>query len=241
MEKIGTHIFTVQPFEVDFKRRLTLPLLINNLLNTAGHHADARGFGMKHINLENHTWVLSRLALELSRLPQEGETVKIQTWIEGVMRSFTQRNFQIDGEGGETIGYARTVWAMIDMETRKPVSLAGQTIEQYICDKTCPIGKPGKILPPQGNPSSSFIVKYSDLDINKHLNSAKYVEHIMDELSIEEINEKEITRFEIEYAEECRFGERINVTKASDAEKGETIILSKEGGDTACKCKIRFS
>lgn len=240
MDKVGTHIFTVQPFEVDFKGDLTFPLFISNLLNTAGHHADERGFGIKHLNLEHHTWVLSRLALELDRLPQNGETIKMQTWIEGVMRSFTQRNFQIEGEDGQKIGYARSIWAMIDLETRKPVSLAGQVIEQFICDKECPIGKSGKIIMPQGDMTSNFIVKYSDLDINQHMNSAKYVEHIMDEFNIEEIAEKKMKRFEIEYAEECRFGERIRVIRKNVSEEETIIAMAKEVGEVACKCRILF-
>lgn len=47
----------------------------------------------------------------------------IQTWVENVYRLFTDRNFAILDHEGNAVGYARSVWAMISMETRKPADL----------------------------------------------------------------------------------------------------------------------
>lgn len=240
MELIGTHTFTVQPFEVDFRGEITLALIISNLLNTAGHHANERGFGIKQLNQSGNTWVLSRLVVEMSRMPQEGESVKIETWIESVIRSFTQRNFCVIGEDGSVIGYAKSFWAMINMESRRPASLIEQHLERFFCDKECPIERAGKISAPTEGEESHIIVKYSDLDVNKHLNSAKYVEHIFNAFDIKELEGQTFKRMEIEYLEECRFGESIRITKAKTSEKEYLIAMSKESGETACKSRILF-
>ncbi len=238
MELIGTHTFTVQPFEVDFRGEITLALIISNLLNTAGHHANERGFGIKQLNQSGNTWVLSRLVIEMSRMPQEGETVKIETWIESVIRSFTQRNFCIKGEGEEILGYAKSFWAMINMESRRPASLAEQHLERFFCDKDCPIERAGKISVSTEGDKSYINIKYSDLDINKHLNSAKYVEHILNAFDMEELEGQTIKRLEMEYLEECRFGETIQITKTKVSGKEYLINMAKESGETACKSKI---
>ena len=135
--KVGEYHFTIRPFEVDFRNKLTLPLLINYLLNVAGYHADARGFGMEKINKDNRSWVLSRIAIELYKYPINNDEIMIQTWVENVMKMFTLRNFAIIGKNNEIYGYAKTVWAMIDTETRKPVSLTDEKINSFICDTFC--------------------------------------------------------------------------------------------------------
>ena len=69
--------------------------------------------------------------------------------MENVYRLFTDRNFAIYGKDGKVYGYARSVWAMINMDTRKPadlLSLHGGDIVDYIeTEKACPIEKPGRI------------------------------------------------------------------------------------------------
>ena len=61
------------------------------------------------------------------------------------IRLFTDRNFAITDKEGKKIGYARSVWAMISMNTRKPadlLALHSGSIVDYVCDEPCPIEKP---------------------------------------------------------------------------------------------------
>ena len=133
--KVGTYSFVAEPFHVDFTGRLFMGVLGNHLLNCAGFHATERGFGMAELNESNYTWVLSRLAIELEDMPAQYEEFSVDTWVENVYRLFTDRNFAIYGKDGKVYGYARSVWAMINMDTRKPadlLSLHGGDIVDYI-------------------------------------------------------------------------------------------------------------
>ncbi len=121
--RIGTYQFVAEPFHVDFNGRLTMGVLGNHLLNCAGFHANDRGFGIATLNEDNYTWVLSRLAIELDEMPYQYENFSVQTWVENVYRLFTDRNFAIIDKDGKKIGYARSVWAMINLNTRKPADL----------------------------------------------------------------------------------------------------------------------
>ena len=73
---------------------------------------------------------------------------------------------------------------MINMDTRKPadlLSLHGGDIVDYIeTEKACPIEKPGRIKVSSCMPVRSMDVYYSDIDINGHVNSIKYIEHVLD-------------------------------------------------------------
>ena len=198
--KIGTYQFVAEPFHVDFTGRLTMGVLGNHLLNCAGFHASERGFGIAEINENHYTWVLSRLAIELEDMPRQYEDFSINTWIENVYRLFTDRNFELQDKNGKTIGYARSVWAMISMETRKPadlISLHGNNLGQYVSDRECPIDKPGRIKVSVDAPVEEYQTRYSDIDINGHVNSIKYIEHILDLFPMDTFKEKQVKRFEM--------------------------------------------
>ena len=167
--RIGTYSFIAEPFHVDFTGRLTLGVLGNHLLNCAGFHASERGFGMATVNEENYTWVLSRLAIEMKEMPRQYESFSIDTWVEDVYRLFTNRNYAIRDKDGHPIGYARSVWAMINMHTRRPIDLLsvnGGSIREFICDAPCPIDTPSRIKVNAGNETASLRAKYSDIDVN---------------------------------------------------------------------------
>ena len=122
-ELIDSYPFFVEPFHVDFTGRIFLGVLGNHMLNAAGNHSQRRGWGIGALNETRHTWVLSRLAIEMNEMPRQYEHCEVRTWVKSVMRYFTNRNFSIHRADGTPLGYARSVWAMIDLETRQPCNL----------------------------------------------------------------------------------------------------------------------
>ena len=235
--KVGTYDFVAEP------GHLTMSVLGNHLLNCAGFHAADRGFGIASLNENHYTWVLSRLAIELEELPFQYESFSVQTWVENVYRLFTDRNFSILNKDGKTIGYARSVWAMISMETRKPadlLTLHGGSIVDYVCDKECPIEKPGRIKISDKAVSTDYQTKYSDIDINGHVNSIKYIEHILDLFPIEVFKEKRIKRFEMAYVAESYYGDTLAFFKEEENEYEYNIEVKKNGDEIVCRSKVIF-
>ena len=243
-EKVGTYQFVAEPFHVDFTGKLTMGVLGNHLLNCAGFHAADRGFGIATLNDSHYTWVLSRLAIELERMPKEYEHFTIQTWVENVYRLFTDRNFAILDAEGNPIGYARSIWAMIDMDTRKPadlLSLHGGQITDYICkDKECPIDKPGRIKVAQKELVGEHKALYSDIDINGHVNSIKYIEHILDLFPMEVFKEKRIKRFEMAYSAESYYGNVLSFYREQTGNDEYDVEVMKNGAEVVCRSKVKF-
>ena len=241
--KIGTYSFVAEPFHVDFTGRLTMGVLGNHLLNCAGFHATERGFGIATLNESNYTWVLSRLAIELEEMPLQYESFSVQTWIENVYRLFTDRNFAILNKDGKPIGYARSIWAMISMDTRKPadlLSLHNGSIVDYICQKECPIEKPGRIKVNQKELAGEVVTKYSDIDINGHVNSVRYIEHILDLFPLEIFREKRIRRFEMAYNAESYYGDTLAFYKEQVSENEYDIEVKKNGQEVVVRSKVIF-
>lgn len=241
--KIGTYRFVAEPFHVDFNGRLTMGVLGNHLLNCAGFHASDRGFGIATLNEDNYTWVLSRLAVELDEMPYQYEEFSVQTWVENVYRLFTDRNFAIIGKDGKKIGYARSVWAMINLNTRKPadlLTLHGGSIVDYVCDEPCPIDKPSRIKVTSTHPVAALTAKYSDIDINGHVNSIRYIEHILDVFPIELYKTKHIRRFEMAYVAESYFGDELLFFCDEVSENEYHVEVKKNGGEVVCRSKVLF-
>lgn len=233
-----------EPFHVDFTEKLTMGVLGNHLLNCAGIHAAERGFGIAELNENHYTWVLSRLAVEMEEMPRAYEKFSIRTWVENVYRLFTDRNFEIVNAAGKPIGYARSIWAMISMETRKPadlLALHGGGITDYICDKECPIEKAGRVKVNEAEPVARYTAKYGDIDLNGHVNSVKYIEHALNLFPLEMFREKSLRRFEVAYVAESYYGDTLCFYREQVGEGEYDIEIKKNDTEVVVRIKMIFN
>jgi medium-chain acyl-[acyl-carrier-protein] hydrolase len=241
--KVGRYKFLAEPFHVDLNGELPIDLLGNSLINTADFHSDPRGFGVTFLKEKNCTWVLSRLAVEINRPPRIYEKFQIETWCEKIYRFFTDRNFIIYGEDGEKIGYARSVWAVINLTTRKPLDLlsleSGHLADYIETEMQCPIEKPSRIKLHEGEMVRQYKAQYSDIDINGHFNSIKYMQHILDLFPAERYRKQHVQRFEIAYVAESTENDTLSFYKEEVNENNINIEVKRKD-EVACRCKIIF-
>ena len=250
MEKIGKYEFIAEPFHCDFSGHLCLGSLGNQMLNAADFHSTDRGFGMKYLMTIHRSWVLSRLAIEMTEMPQQYERFTIETWVEDALKFFTQRNFQVSGTDGKVYGYGRSVWAMIDTETRQPsdiLSIDNGAINQWIeSEKPCPIEKGDRVkMSNDAELVRTIDTYYSDIDINGHVNSVKYIEHVIDLWDIPWYKEHRIKRFDIAYVAETHQGDKLSFYREQTGEQMFCVRLVKTDQSTkqdteVCRCKIMF-
>ncbi len=109
--------------EVDLTKKATIFTLGDCILHAAGEDADQIGFGVRELQRKNMTWVLSRMAVEVYRFPEEYERYTIGTWVGEISRLMTTRNFVVHDADDRRIAAASTCWAMIDMQSRLPLDL----------------------------------------------------------------------------------------------------------------------
>lgn len=240
---IGKYEFGIDAYLTDFRGKATLPMIGGFMLQAATKHAEERGFGYSSMTSQRKVWVLSRLAIEVFDYPKNDTVFVIKTWIVSVNRLFTERHFAFEDTEGKELGYGRSLWASIDLETRKPTNLLElYGLSDYInSEREARIDALSKIplLKDSCDIASSFVVKYSDVDINKHLNSMKYIEHFVDIFDIDMFREKEIRRMEINYVSEGHYGTKLDILKREEGQ--DTYILEMRDGDTnVCSSKIKW-
>ncbi len=246
MEKVGRYEFLAEPFHCDFAGRLFIGHLGNHMLNAADFHSTDRGFGIKYLQTMNRSGVLSRLAIQREDGPQQYDRFVVETWVESAMRYFTSRNFRVVGLNGHTFGYGRSIWAMIDTESRQPTdifSIDDGAINQWIeKEKECPIAKGGRVkMPDEVVHVRSIETYYNDVDINGHINSVKYIEHLLDLWPVDWYREHSLRRLEIAYVAEAHGGDRLDFYRADIGNEATDIEVRKNGGDAVCRARVQFN
>lgn len=230
MKNVGEFHFVSESYQLDFRGRVTIPMIGNYLLHAASTHAADRGFGYTDMTEKHTAWVLSRLALEITSYPGMSEELTVYTWVDEVGRLFTSRCFELADGKGNTFGFARSIWAAIDLQTRRPTLLDAESLNVYLSDRPCPIEKPGKIAAAESvSEGVPYRVKYSDLDVNGHLNSIKYMEHLLDLFDLEMFRHREIRRFEIAYQSEGRYGMELALHQAQVSADKYDMAICHEG------------
>lgn len=230
--------FHVFQQDIDCSNRMSVMALVRAILNAACMAADDNGFGTIQLNEKGLTWVLSRISIEMERYPESEHDFVITTWIENCGNLVSTRNFRIEDPEGDFLGSACSLWSVIDMETRQPINL--QTIPELfevIVNESVPVSKPRHIaLPIEADEVIAHRVVYSDLDFNRHVNSTRYIEWMMNVVPMPIIEEHEIKGCSINYSAEVHYGEEVDVLQKT--EELCTKCGVKKGDKVLCSMKI---
>lgn len=222
-----THSYTLTAGESNAEGYMPLTLLVERIIEVATEHANALGIGYATLIRQNIGWVLSRLSVEMDSMPEINENYTLTTWIESYNRRFSERNFVITGDGGKTFGYARTVWVAMDFATRTVADLTSLERESFpTAELPCPMAKTPRIgALPADAVSSKYTFKYCDLDFNRHVNTVRYMELLLNQWTLDFHDAHRTERFDIAFMRESYFGETVEV-------------LVKETEPDAFRCEI---
>lgn len=239
LSKVGRYEFLAEPFHCDFSKRLFMGHLGNHMLNAADFHSNDRGYGMNYLNPIHKTWVLSRLAIEMNEMPKSYDKFFVETWVESTMKFFTSRNFSVVGEDGHQYGYGKSIWAMIDTDTRQPTDILaihdGLILKYVETEKECPIARSSRVkMGENAKLVRSINTYYNDVDVNGHINSVKYIEHVLDLFSLEWYKQYRLKRLDIAYVAESHQGDVLNFYQ-------EDISSENDSNNTEKVCQIRIT
>lgn len=232
--------YNIVASDCNAQREVTLPFLANKILDVATEHADILGIGYADITPKNQAWVLARLALEMDKYPKPYDTLIIETWIEGINKHFSERNFCIKDNKGKIYGYARSVWFVIDLTTRKSLDISSfEHLRDCLGERECPIAKIGKVRPIISGEGFTHKVKAGDIDYNRHFNSGKQIEHIVNLVPMTDLDTKYISRFEISYMNEAHFNQELSLLRCEEAPDNYSAEMKPvDGAATICRCRI---
>lgn len=208
-DKSFTMEFYLSAGEAGPEQVLPVSLLMSRLIEVATAHANRVGAGYEVLAKSGIAWVLSRVTIEMDSYPAIDTSYSVTTWVEDVNRRFSTRCYCIRHADGTVAGYARTVWVVINMADRTmgDISVAS-TIADIVTDLPCPIARAGRHKPVE-NPTRvrEYTFLYSDIDSNRHVNTVRYVQLLMNRWPLGFYDEHRVRRLEMSFMHESYFGE----------------------------------
>ena len=211
----------------DANDNLTFKSILNIFQDVASIHGELLGVGYEAMLEKNLYWVLSRIKIDILKMPQPNQTVVVETWPQEKNRVDFDRDLKILSESGEALIIGTSKWCVIDtvrrmLQRTDNVNFVGHG--DYIQEKNYQ-EKFGKIVLPEGDktPKFSYIVRFSDLDHNQHMNNTHYAT-----LAQNAVENKFATHFEINFNAECILGDEIMVKIISQANE-EFVVGSVKG------------
>lgn len=215
----------------DYLSKLKMSQAFILMQDVAEKSAVSAGMGREEMIKDNRSFVLSRMTLEVSRMPDIYETFTLMTWPKGLMKMFYLRDYLFTA-GEETLIKARAVWAVLDLKTRKLVVDKKGTDIFDVDEKRESISYvPGKIrMPEPGEPVGEVNATYSLTDPNGHINNTRYIEWIYDFLPDGFLERNQSYRVDINYVNEVYYKDKIKIY----CYVGENIIIEGRVSDKVC-------
>lgn len=202
--------------DVTMQRNLRPSVLMRWLQEVSIAHTEALGAGRAKTLDKGALWVVCRVLLEIENLPCYDETVTLSSWAGDTMRVLFPRYYELTDKGGTPLVKASAVWLLMDAKKRKMVfpENYGVVVPGIKTGREIPLSF-GVSLGEQEK-TKRFKVAYSQVDINGHMNNAKYLDCMEDVLGKDFLDTHMLKTLEIEFKSEIKYGASVRLEYSID-------------------------
>lgn len=235
--------FQIRSYDVDFRRRATAQAICRAFLEAAWNHAEQLGFGFAALASQNRLWVLARLLVEIDVYPRWGEKVRLSTWPRGFSTLFALRDFELHDNSQRRLAAGASSWLVLDAASHRPQrpDKIGLRIPSEPA-RAAVRRDPGKLATPESAAVAlSAHARYSDIDVNEHVNSAKYIGWLLDSYSTEFHQAHSLRSIELNYTGETRWGDTVSIAsqQLSSVEFAHSIVRTDQS--EVCRALLRWT
>jgi medium-chain acyl-[acyl-carrier-protein] hydrolase len=233
----------IESFDVDILGRLRPQMLFSYLLNSAWNHTRGTNYGYEALTAKNLIWVLIKVQIVIKRLPEWGEHIAIRTWGKETVRFYALRDFIVLSEAGEKLVSATSSWMILDQTSGRPKRFDPKT-------DSFP-WKPGKdeivtgLEKVQGinggKKLAQFRVCFSDIDMNRHVNSAKYLQWMIDSHSYGHLENTELRAVDLSFLSEALPNDEVEVFSEETDEQELCSVRRISDGKELCRGRFEWS
>ncbi len=217
--------------DVDVNGEWRFSGMFSAMQEVAAAHCDGYGLGLRDLRGQNLAWVVTRARLRLERVPAAGETVVVRTWPKPPRHAFFPRYYRFF-VAGEPVGAASMLYAQLDLETRRMAKPWLNGNDELTCALEPPLPLPGNLPAPDGPAESAArTARYSDVDVNGHVNNARYLDWFCDCFPMEWHRERRLTDVLVHYDREVIPGE--TVALSLNREDAQSVLRGTSEG-TLC-------
>ena len=167
--------------EVDATLCMKLPVLFQWFQRAALHHSERVGLRSERMMADGGVWILSRMRVEIRRLPRFRETVTVRTWHKGSVGFRAGRDFILLC-GDEPLAAATSQWLFYDLARKRIVKIPREVAEPYTRESEDVLADGAidfavdKSFTPQR--TITITTREGDIDPNGHVNNTVYPEYL---------------------------------------------------------------
>ncbi|PRQ46511.1 putative oleoyl-[acyl-carrier-protein] hydrolase [Rosa chinensis] len=244
--------FSIRSYEIGADRTASIETLMNHLQETALNHVKTAGllgdgFGSTpEMSIRNLIWVVTKMQVKVDRYPTWGDVVQVDTWVSASGKNGMRRDWIIhDCKTGQILTRASSVWVMMNKLTRRLSKIPDEVrseIEPYFMNSAPVVEEDGRKLQKLDDNTADFVhtgltPRWSDLDINQHVNNVKYIGWILESAPLPILESHELSSMTLEYRRECG---RDSVLQSLTAVSGAEIGHLASTGNVECQHLLRL-
>ncbi len=230
--------FTVAVDETDYRELLKPSAVLQYFQDLATAHANKLGVGYNDLLKQDKCWVISRLGYRVNKYPSLGEEISAITFPKKPRIVDVNRDYYVTDKDGNGLISGTSKWCVIGISDRNIKKCKDLfPYEDAFFNPAEPFEngnrkiKPLEELGVEIKRGGEFTVGITDLDRNRHMNNARYGDAVLNSCGIDELNEKKIASFDINFISELFVGDKFIVSRA-DAEEETYFEALKDGSET---------
>ncbi|MDE6540697.1 MAG: hypothetical protein K2L74_01655 [Muribaculaceae bacterium] len=221
--------------EADAHSLMPVTLLVERVIEIATRHANCLDVGYDDLKTAGIGWVFSRMSALIERYPRINEEYALNTWIESYNRHFCERCFDMVDAAGSLLASVRCTFVAIDMKNRTMADLASFEREAIpTLDRPCAVRPAPRMRRlPKDCEQRALHFGYCDIDFNRHVNTVRYIERVLDHWPLAHHDRNAVRRIDIAFSHELLYGEeatlRVAPADGADGSAHECEIIAPDG------------
>lgn len=220
--------------------RVRFDVLADWQQDVGADHAAHFGLAIDELMAKGLAWVLRRLTWNIHQLPAMNTDVAIETWPAGRDRMFFHRDFRLTNDSGALLMAANARWGLFDLETRRAAGIPDWIAEKVAVVDDRAADFPTGPVPALGTGNGDVeerpvIPRWSDLDLNGHVNNARLVSWLFEGLPRPVVADGALTNLDMAFRFECKLDDPV-VSRAVALGSGRyrhALVNAETGKDIA--------
>ena len=211
MDLLHTTQYTVTELHADCFDRCKPSSILRFAQDAAGEHCVKLGADWDSMAAKNYFWAVIRQKLVIARLPRTGETVTLKTWPMPARAAYPRATEGFD-ENGNSLFKLISIWVIMDMTTRTMVLPGKSGIDVPGTVFGTELKAPGSLSAGEYEEEALRTVTFSELDINGHMNNARYLDWLCDLRSAEFHRDHPMKEVTVCYMSEALEGQQLRLS-----------------------------
>lgn len=180
MKPVFRQEYEITAFHLDCFGRAKPSVLLHFAQEAAGAHCLELAADWDTLAARHMFWAVTRQKLQITRLPRLGEVITVETWPMPTTKvAYPRSTVAYDQEGNEVFR-AISLWVLMNTDTRAMILPGKSGLEIRGALRGNELALPASLHPQLLEHSCRRRVVYGDLDRNRHMNNARYMDWVDD-------------------------------------------------------------